>query len=117
MKGLEPAAVPARTDDVAPEAQYQQLRDELDKLSDAQFRRWRWSRGGAAGRGEAVHRRAVSFSIQAKRDTLPAVLEVRGRFSEPAGDQFEVLKRDAFPDSNNRGPNPPRSRPGFCSAS
>ena len=39
-------------------------------------------RGGRGG-AEAVHRGAVSFSIQAKRDTLPAVLEVRGRFSEP----------------------------------
>ena len=55
--------------------------------------RGRRGRGGGEGGAPAG---AVSFSIQAKRDTLPAVLGIlRQVLREPAlpADQFEVLKR------------------------
>src|ERR1035441_6307724 len=58
--------------------------------------------GGRGGRGRgggapAASAGAVSFSIQAKRDTLPAVLELlRQVLREPAlpAEQFELLKRE-----------------------
>jgi len=79
---------------------YQQLRDELDRLKATLS-----AGGGGGGRGgrgrgggaSAASAGAVSFSIQAKRDTLPAVLELlRQVLREPAlpADQFELLKRE-----------------------
>jgi len=60
----------------------QHLRDKLDELGA--------TLNGGGSQGE------VSFSIQAKHDTLPAALEIlRQVLREPAlpADQFEVLKR------------------------
>ena len=79
---------------------YQQLRDELDKLTATLSAGGgggggRGRRGGGGG-GAGAPAGAVSFSIQAKRDTLPAVLEIlRQVLREPTlpADQFEVLKR------------------------
>ncbi|MDB6112673.1 MAG: ptrA 4, partial [Pedosphaera sp.] len=75
---------------------YQQLRDELDRLTatlgGAGGGRGR-GRGGAGG-GNALG--SISFSIEARRDTLPAVLEIlRQVLREPLlpPDQFELLKR------------------------
>ncbi len=79
---------------------YQQLRDELDLLKATLS-----AGGGGGGRGgrgrgggaSAASAGAVSFSIHAKRDTLPAVLEIlRQVLREPAlpADQFDVLKRE-----------------------
>jgi len=79
---------------------YQQLRDELDRLGA--------TLGGGAGGGGRGGRRggggggggapgSVSFSIQAKRDTLPAVLELlRQVLREPLlpATEFEVMKRE-----------------------
>ena len=77
---------------------YQQLRDELDRLS-ATLGAGGDSRGGR-GRGgpsAAGAEGAVSFSIQTKRDNLPAVLDIlRQVLREPAlpADQFELMKRE-----------------------
>ncbi|MSU51338.1 MAG: insulinase family protein [Opitutus sp.] len=79
---------------------YQQLQDELDRLgatlstgSGSGGRgRGRGGRGGGGGPGQLG---AVSFSIQAKRDTLPAVLELlRQVLREPLlpADHFEISK-------------------------
>jgi zinc protease len=80
---------------------YQQIRDELDRLTASLGsggggggRRGGGRRGGGGGGGSAG---AVSFSIQAKRDTLPAVLEIlRQVLREPLlpADQFEIMKRE-----------------------
>jgi len=80
---------------------YQQIRDELDRLTASLSsggggggRRGGGRRGGGGGGGPAG---AVSFSIQAKRDTLPAVLEIlRQVLREPLlpADQFEIMKRE-----------------------
>ena len=77
---------------------YQELRDELDRLGatlNTGFggggRRGGGRRGGGGGLG------AASFSIQAKHDTLPAVLELlRQVLREPRlpADEFEVMKRE-----------------------
>jgi zinc protease len=77
---------------------YQQLRDELDRLN-ATLGTGGDSRGGR-GRGgpsAAWAAGAVRFSIQTKRDNLPAVLEIlRQVLREPAlpADQFELMKRE-----------------------
>ena len=52
---------------------YQHMRDELDKL---QATLSTGSGGGRGGRRRVARSGAVSFSIQAKRDTLPAVLDI-----------------------------------------
>jgi zinc protease len=77
---------------------YQQLRDELDRLnavlSAAGDSRGSRGRGGPSV-AEAVG--AVSFSIQTKRANLPAVLEIlRQVLREPAlpADQFELMKHE-----------------------
>ena len=80
---------------------HQQLRDELDRLKASLGTGGggggrRGGRGGRGG-GGAAGAGAVSFSIQAKRDTLPAVLEILGQvLREPAfpKDEFEVLRRE-----------------------
>jgi zinc protease len=80
---------------------HQQLRDELDKLSanlsagaGGGGRRGGGRRGGGgAGAGAG----SVTFSIQAKRDTLPAVIEILGQvLREPLlpAEDFEVLKSE-----------------------
>jgi zinc protease len=77
---------------------YQQLRDELDRLG-ATLTTGGGARGGQ-GRGRpggAVAAGVLSFSIQTKRDSLPAVLEIlRQVLREPElpVDQFELLKRE-----------------------
>jgi zinc protease len=79
---------------------YQQLRDELDRLKATLSAGGgggggRGRRGGGGGGGGAPAG-AVSFSIQAKRETLPAVLQLlRQVLRTPAlpADQFELLKR------------------------
>jgi zinc protease len=78
---------------------YQQMRDELDRLQATLG-----SGGGGGGRGRGRGRPAaaagpgsVGFSIQAKRETLPAVLAIlRQVLREPTlpVDQFELLKRE-----------------------
>jgi zinc protease len=80
---------------------YQQLRDELDRLkatlSTGGGGGGRGGRGGRGGGSSAGSLGTVSFSIQAKRDTLPEVLGLLGQvLREPAlpADQFEVLKRE-----------------------
>jgi zinc protease len=79
---------------------YQQLRDELDRLQATLGTGGgggggrRGGRGGAGGGGGAAG--SVSFSIQAKHDTLPAVLALlRQVLREPAlpAGEFEVMKR------------------------
>ncbi|HEV8385504.1 MAG TPA: insulinase family protein, partial [Candidatus Acidoferrales bacterium] len=80
---------------------YQQLRDELDRLgatlgsgSGGGGRRGGGRRGGGGGGGGLG---SVGFSIQAKRETLPAVLNIlRQVLREPLlpKDQFEIMKRE-----------------------
>jgi zinc protease len=63
---------------------FQQLRDELDRLQATLS-------AGGGGPGE------ISFMIQAKRDTLPKVIDILTqvlRESTLPEDEFEVLKRD-----------------------
>jgi zinc protease len=70
---------------------YQQLRDELDRLEATLT-----ASGGGGGFGPGAPGE-ISFSIQAKRDTLPAVLAILKQvLREPAlpADEFEVLKRE-----------------------
>jgi zinc protease len=79
----------------------QQLRDELDRLKatlgsgGGGGRRGGGRRGGGGG-GMGVAG-AASFSVQARRETLPAVLELlRQVLREPAlpAERFDVLKRE-----------------------
>ena len=71
---------------------YQHMRDELDKLQAT------LSTGGGGGRGGPATGStlgAVSFSIQAKRDTLPAVLDIlRQVLREPLlpARPFEIMQ-------------------------
>ena len=79
---------------------YQQLRDELDRLGatisggvGGGGRRGGGRRGGGGGGAVGL----LSFSIQAKRDTLPDVLKLFQQvLREPAlpQDQFEVMKSE-----------------------
>src|SRR5947207_13861369 len=79
---------------------YQQLRDELDRLNatlgtggGGGGRGGR--RGGGGGGGGSLG--VVNFSIQTKRDNLPAVLDLlRQVLRAPAltEDQFDVLRRE-----------------------
>lgn len=102
LKGLESAAgfLPELMMRGTQKLTYQQLRDELDKLKATLSAGGgggggRGRRGGGGGGGGAPAG-TVSFSIQAKRDTLPAVLKIlRQVLREPIlpADQFEVLKR------------------------
>src|SRR5437667_11413425 len=80
---------------------YQQLRDELDRLNATLTTgggggggRRGGGRGGAAAGGSLG---AVTFSLQTKRDNLPAALEIlRQVLREPTlpDDQFDVLRRE-----------------------
>jgi len=79
---------------------YQQLRDELDRLgatigggAGGGGRRGGGRRGGGGGGALGT----VSFSVQAKRDTLPEVLRLLQQvLREPAlpHDEFEVMKSE-----------------------
>jgi zinc protease len=76
---------------------YQALRDELDRLGATLGAGG--GGGGRRGRGAGGGARlgTVSFSIQAKHETLPAVLELlRQVLREPRlpVDEFEVMKRE-----------------------
>ena len=79
---------------------YRQLRDELDRLGAtlSAGSSGGGGRGGRGGGGAAPGALgAVSFSIQAKRDTLPAVLELlRQVLREPLlpADHFEITKAE-----------------------
>jgi zinc protease len=101
LKGLESAAgfLPELMLRGTQKLTYQQLRDELDRLEatlgtgGGRGGRGGRGRGGAGGGGSAG---SISFSIQAKHDTLPAVLDLlRQVLREPLlpADQFELLKR------------------------
>ena len=102
LKGLESAAgfLPELMLRGTKKLSHQQLRDELDQLKATLSAGGgsggaRGRRGGGGGGGGAPAG-AVSFSIQARRDTLPAVLEIlRQVLREPLlpADEFEVLKR------------------------
>jgi zinc protease len=101
LKGYEAAAglLPPLMLRGTKQLSYQQLRDELDRLSatlgtSGGGGRGGQGRGGPPAAGEAG---ALSFSIHTKRDTLPAVLEIlRQVLREPAlpADQFELIKRE-----------------------
>jgi zinc protease len=72
---------------------YQQIRDELDKLQATLSAGSGDGRGGPATDGAPG---AVSFAVQAKRDTLPAVLDIlRQVLREPVFPvrSFEILQR------------------------
>jgi zinc protease len=80
---------------------YQQFRDELDRLGATLSSgaggggRRGGRRGGGGGGGGGPG--AVTFSIQAKRETLPDVLKLLQQvLREPAlpADEFEVMKRE-----------------------
>jgi len=80
---------------------HQQLRDELDRLGatlgggGGGGGRGGGRRGGGGGGGGTLG--SVSFSIQAKRETLPAVLNLlRQVLREPLlpASEFEVMKRE-----------------------
>jgi zinc protease len=79
---------------------YQQLRDELDRLEASMGTGGGGGRGGrrrGGGGGGGGGMGSIAFSIQAKHDTLPAVLELlRQVLREPLlpADQFELLKRE-----------------------
>ena len=84
LKGLQAAGefLPRLMQRETKQLDQQHLRDKLDELGAT------LNGGGSLGE--------VSFSIQAKQDTLPAALEIlRQVLREPAlpADQFEVLKR------------------------
>ncbi len=80
---------------------YQQLRDELDSLEATLNSGGGGGRGGRGGRGRGGAGGgtpgSITFSIQAKHDTLPAVLDLlRQVLREPLlpADQFELLKKE-----------------------
>ena len=103
LKGFEAAAafLPELMLRGTKKLSYQQLRDELDRLSATLSagaggggRRGGGRRGGgspAAGPG------TLTFSIQAKKETLPAVIEILSQvLREPAlpREEFDVLKNE-----------------------
>lgn len=101
LKGLESAAgmLPELMLRGTKKLNYQQLRDELDRLGATLGAGGGGGRGGrrGGGGGAAAALGSVSFSIHAKRENLPAVLEIlRQVLREPAlpADQFEVIKRE-----------------------
>jgi zinc protease len=75
---------------------YQQFRDELDRLG-ATLSAGAGGGGRRGGGGATPGPGALSFSIQAKHDTLPDVLKLLQQvLREPAmpADEFEVMKRE-----------------------
>jgi zinc protease len=79
---------------------YQQLRDELDRLKATLGTGFGGGFRGGRGRGgppAAAGAGSLSFSIQAKHDTLPEVIDLlRQVLREPTlpTDQFEIIKRE-----------------------
>jgi len=102
LKGLDSAAgfLPQLMLRGTKKLSYQQLRDELDRLGASLSVGGggggpRGGRRGGGGGGGTLG--AASFSIQAKRDTLPEVLKLLKQvLREPAlpKDEFEVMKRE-----------------------
>ena len=94
LKGLDTAAslLPELLTRGTRKLPYQQFRDELDRLKAT------ISAGGSArGGGRGAPGGELTFTVQAKRETLPEVLELlRQTLREPAlpEDQFELLKRE-----------------------
>ncbi|HEV8379178.1 MAG TPA: pitrilysin family protein, partial [Tepidisphaeraceae bacterium] len=76
---------------------YQQLRDELDRLN-ATISAGGGGRGrGRGGSGGGGSLGALTFSVETRRENLPAVLEIlRQVLREPTlpEDQFEILRRE-----------------------
>ena len=104
LKDLEAAAgfLPALMLQGTKKLSYQQLRDELDRLGATLSAggggggRGGGRRGGGGG-GAAAALGTVSFSIQAKHDTLPAVLDLLRQVLRDTllpADQFEIQKRE-----------------------
>jgi zinc protease len=102
LKGLESAAgfLPELMMRGTQKLTYQQLRDELDRLEATLGTGGGGGRGGRGGRGRGGaggSAGSITFSIQAKHDTLPAVLDLLHQvLREPLlpADQFELLKRE-----------------------
>jgi zinc protease len=101
LKGYEAAAglLPSLMLRGTKQHSYQQLRDELDRLRATLGTSAGGGRGGRGRNGSSAAwaASALSFSIQTKRDSLPAVLEIlRQVLREPAlpADQFELIKRE-----------------------
>lgn len=101
LKGMESAAgfLPELMLRGTKKLSYQQLHDELDRLKATLGAgaggRGRGRRGGGGSGGGGLG--SVSFSIQARRDTLPAVLELlRQVLREPAlpEPQFDIMKEE-----------------------
>jgi zinc protease len=99
LKGFEPAAsfLPPLMMRGTQKLSHQQLQDELDRLQ-ARLGAGGMMMGGRRGGGGGPSQPpgALTFSLQARRQTLPAVLALlRQVLREPAlaADEFEVLKR------------------------
>jgi zinc protease len=99
LKGFEAAAgiLPQLMLRGTKKLSYQLLRDELDRLN-ATISTGGGGRGrgrGASGGGGSLG--ALTFSVETRRENLPAVLEIfRQVLREPAlpEDQFEILRRE-----------------------
>jgi len=102
LKGFETAAsfLPDLMLKGTKKLSYQQLRDELDRLKATLNAGARGGGRGGRGRGGGgggASAGAVTFSIQAKRDTFPQVLGLLAQvLREPAlpAEEFEVAKRE-----------------------
>jgi zinc protease len=102
LKGLEPAAafLPTLMLQGTKTLTAQQFRDELDRLGatiTAGAGGGGGRRGGRGGAAPVAPLGTLTFSVQAKRDTLPDVLDLlRQALREPRlpAAQFEIAKRD-----------------------
>ena len=99
LKGLESAAgfLPEMMMRGTKKLTHQQLRDELDRLKATLGTGGGGGRGGRGGRGGGGGGATgvINFSIQARHDTLPAVIGLLGQvLREPLlpSDQFDILK-------------------------
>ncbi|HEV8606670.1 MAG TPA: pitrilysin family protein [Tepidisphaeraceae bacterium] len=99
LKGFEAAAgiLPQLMLRGTKKLSYQQLRDELDRLN-ATISAGGGGRGrGRGGSGGGGSLGALTFSVETRRENLPAVLEIlRQVLREPTlpEDQFEILRRE-----------------------
>ena len=96
LKGLDAAAglLPELMTRGTRKLPYQQFRDELDRLKAVVG-----AGGSTRGGGRGAPGGELTFTVRARRDTLPEVLELlRQTLREPAlpPDQFEVLKRESI---------------------
>ena len=99
LKGLEAAAsfLPQLMLRGTKHLTRQQLMDELDRLKAHLGAGGGQGRGGRGGGAPAASAGSVSFSMQTKRDKLPAVLDLlRQVLREPTlpEEEFEILKRE-----------------------